>query len=155
MAKNRFELFKHNIRGWYRLNAIEKRKCRYNIIMGQKSNGKTYAVLEKILKEYLSKGKQSFYIRRYMEDLRSKAIGTLFGKGNLYDLLKGTEYTFIDYYNGAFYLAYNDERGKTIRDIKPFCYTGALNNASHISGTHYPSENIYIIFFDEFLTRSF
>lgn len=153
--KKRFELFTHNIKGWYSLSAIEKRNCRYSIIMGQKSNGKTFSVLKKIMSDYIKKGKQSFYIRRYNEDLRSKAIGTLFAKGNLYDLLKGTEWTFVDYYNSAFYMAYIDEKGKTVRDIKPFCFTGSLNNASHISGTHYPSENIYTIFFDEFLTRSF
>ena len=44
------------IRGFYRLNQILKRKALYNIIMGQKSNGKTYSVLEYILKDYLKTG---------------------------------------------------------------------------------------------------
>lgn len=151
----KIEFFKHNIKGWYRLNAIDKTKARYRCVMGQKSNGKTYAVLEKILKLYVEKGQQAFYIRRYQEDLRTKLIGTLFDKGNLRDILKKTEWDFVDYHNGAFYLAKLDERGKTVRECDPFCFTGALNNASHISGTHYPSENIYTIFFDEFLTRSY
>lgn len=150
-----FEIFKHNIKGWYRLNQILKRKCRYNIIMGQKSNGKTFACLEYILKLYLEKGWRAFYIRRWGEDLQKKLIGDLFKKGTLPKLLEKTEWDFVDYFSGAFWLAKYDEKGKVIRDVEPFCYTGALNNSEHISGTRFDSANIHTIFFDEFLTRSF
>lgn len=153
MAK--INIFKHNIRGWYRLTAIDKTKARYRMIFGQKSNGKTFAILEKCLREYIEKGRQSFYIRRYAEDLRTKLIGTLFKKGNLQDMLKKTEWDFVDYFNGGFYLAKLDEKGRTIREPEPFMFTAALNNATHVSGTRFPSENIYYIFFDEFLTRGY
>lgn len=153
MAK--INIFKHNIRGWYRLNQIDKTKARFRMIFGQKSNGKTYAVLEKVLREYVEKGRQAFYIRRYGEDLRTKLIGTLFEKGNLKEILKDSEYDFVDYFNSSFYLAKLDDKGKVIREPQPFMYCASLNNSSHISGTHYPSENIYYIFFDEFLTRSY
>ena len=145
----------HRIKGWYRLNQINKTKARYRCIVGQKSNGKTYAVLEQILKDYVQKGWKAFYIRRWGEDLLPKQIGTLFAKGTLYQYLKDTEYTFVDYYSGKFYLAYRDEKNKIVREPDPFMYTGALNNSEHFSGTHFPSEKIHTIFFDEFLTRSF
>lgn len=149
------EVFIHRIRGWYRLNEINKTGARYRCVVGQKSNGKTYAVLEQILRDYVKKGRKAFYIRRWGEDLENKKIGTLFGKGKLYELLKGSEYTFIDYYSGAFYRAFKDEKGKIVREPDPFMYTAALNQSEHFSGTHFPSEQIYTIFFDEFLTRSF
>ena len=155
MANKTVEMFRHNIKGWYRLNAILKRKCRYNLIMGRKSNGKTYAVLEYIMKAYIEKGRRAFYIRRWGEDLAKKLIGDLFKKGKLYDLLKKTEWDCVDFFSGGFYMAKYDERGKIIRDTEPFCYTAALNNSEHISGTRFDSANIYTIFFDEFLTRSF
>lgn len=143
------------IRGFYRLNQILKRKALYNIIMGQKSNGKTYSVLEYILKDYLKTGNKAFYIRRWQDDLLPKNIGDLFKKGKLLDLLKGTEWETVDYMSGRFYLAYYDEKGKIVREPEPFMYTGSLNAASHLSGTRFDSDHIATIFFDEFLTRSY
>lgn len=146
---------KHKIRGWYRLNQILKRKALYNCIIGQKSNGKTYAVLEYILERYLKKGEKAFYIRRWQDDLLPKNIGTLFKKGELEKMLEGTEWEFVDYQSNRFYLAYKDEKGKIIREAEPFMYCGSLNAAQHLSGTRFDSDHIATIFFDEFLTRSY
>ena len=146
---------KHKIRGWYRLTQIKKRNALFSLIIGQKSNGKTYAVLEEILKNYLQHGHKAFYIRRWQDDLLPKNIGDLFKKGKLQDLLKNTEWDFVDYTSNRFYLATRDEKGKIIREPEPFMYCGSLNAATHLSGTRFDSDNIHIIFFDEFLTRSY
>ena len=39
---------------FYRLDAIDEKDTLYNMIIGERSNGKTFAVLERIIKRYIS-----------------------------------------------------------------------------------------------------
>jgi hypothetical protein len=36
---------------WYNYDHIDERKCQYNVIFGERSNGKTYGALKKILEK--------------------------------------------------------------------------------------------------------
>ena len=53
---------------YYSLTRIKKYDAQYNLIFGKRSNGKTYAVLYEGIKNYVTKGKQMAYLRRYRED---------------------------------------------------------------------------------------
>jgi phage terminase large subunit len=44
------------------------------MIIGQRSNGKTYSVMKHIIENYLTKGERAAYIRRYEEDITPKNI---------------------------------------------------------------------------------
>ena len=55
---------------YYSLNKILKTNARYNIIFGERSNGKTYSVLDYAVKEYFKTGHQLAVIRRWREDFR-------------------------------------------------------------------------------------
>jgi hypothetical protein len=44
------------------------------MIIGQRSNGKTFSVLETILRDYLRKKKRAAYVRRYQEEIQPKNI---------------------------------------------------------------------------------
>ena len=57
---------------FYTLDRIKKKKAVYNVIIGERSNGKTYAVLLEGLKTYLKTGGQIAYIRRWKEDITGK-----------------------------------------------------------------------------------
>jgi hypothetical protein len=57
---------------FYSLSRILAKNADYNVIFGERSNGKTYATLLYGIKEYLRTGKQMAYIRRWREDLRGK-----------------------------------------------------------------------------------
>ena len=63
---------------FYTLNRILSKNADYNVIFGERSNGKTYATLLYGIKEYLLTGKQMAYIRRWREDLRGKRAESLF-----------------------------------------------------------------------------
>ena len=63
---------------YYSLDAIEKLRAIYNVIIGKRSNGKTYACLEKIIRTFATTGKQGAYLRRYREDFRGKRGDQLF-----------------------------------------------------------------------------
>ena len=63
---------------FYSLDRIISKGADYNVIFGERSNGKTYATLLYGIKQYLKTGKQMAYIRRWREDLRGKRAESLF-----------------------------------------------------------------------------
>lgn len=142
---------------FYSLKNILACKCQYNLIIGERSNGKTYAALLYGLREYWSHGAEMAYIRRWKEDMRGNRAATLFK--NLEDngeIAKITEdkYDRIVYYNGRWYLGNWDEKlQKSVRMETPFCYGFSLSDAEHDKSTAYP--RIKNIIFDEFLTRQY
>lgn len=140
---------------YYSLKNIKKRGAIYNVIFGERSNGKSYSVLDEILKNYCEKGEQGGIIRRWDTDLQGRRASVLFEP--LVINRKVTTYTdgewdFVTYYAGRWYLARFDEKTrKTIKDDTPFCYAFALNTMEHDKSTSYPL--ITTVLFDEFITR--
>ena len=63
---------------YYSLKQILKKNAQYNIIIGERSNGKTYACLLHCLKEYICNGNQFAIVRRWKEDVRGKRASTIF-----------------------------------------------------------------------------
>ena len=57
---------------YYSLKNILKKNAQYNMIFGERSNGKTYSVLYYALENYLLSGDTLAVIRRYREDFRGK-----------------------------------------------------------------------------------
>ena len=64
---------------FYNLSRILSKDCQYNIIIGERSNGKTYSTLEYGIRQWVDHGEQMAYVRRYREDFRGKRGDTLFG----------------------------------------------------------------------------
>lgn len=140
---------------YYSLNALLKTNADYNIVFGERSNGKTYAALAYGLQQYIKTGKQFAYIRRWREDLRGKRAETLFAahlQNGFIDKLTDGKYNAIVFKNGKYYFAFVDESGKNICDT-PFCYSFALSEQEHEKSTSYPG--VDTIIFDEFLTRRY
>lgn len=142
---------------YYSLTNILKCNADYNIIIGERSNGKTFATLEYCFKEYWKSGreKEFAYIRRWKEDVSGRRAEAVFAgivaKGLVKKITAG-EFTTIKYYSGKYYLAnYDEDTGKIISDGKPFCYNFALSEMEHDKSTAYPK--IQNIIFDEFISR--
>ena len=140
---------------YYSTAAIDKRDATYNVIFGERSNGKTYALLLKTLKEYAKNGAQMAYVRRWKEDITGRRASQLFSGINENKEVEKTtkgEFTGIHYYAGKFYLCNYDENGKAIYgDNDILGYTFSLSDGEHNKSTSYP--NIKTIVFDEFLTN--
>lgn len=145
---------------YYSLDSILKKKAQYNVIFGKRSNGKTYATLERGLKLFFQKGYEMAYIRRNREDFIGKNGQTLFNNhvanGLVEKYSKGV-WTDIYYYGKKWYFCRYEEDAKgnkqRITDEKPFCYGFALSAMEHDKSTSYP--HIHTIIFDEFLTRQY
>lgn len=145
---------------YYSYAKINKIKATYNLIIGQRSNGKTYgACSEKILDPYLEQGKPSAYIRRLDEMIRPANIESLFNP-HLDYIEEKTEHKYnrVVYRSHAFYLARFDvdDTGryvKTAQDINPFCRTYAINTVETTKGQD--AGPVANVIFDEFVTRQF
>lgn len=143
---------------FYSLDRIDSRNCHYNIIIGERSNGKTYACLYRIVEKYFKEGKEGAIIRRWQDDFKSKRGQMMFAAltaNGVIEKLSGGAWDHVDYFAGRFYMACYivDDSGtkKSIREDKPFCYAFALSAMEHDKSTSYP--NVYTILFDEFITR--
>lgn len=133
---------------------ILSKKARYNIIYGERSNGKTYGTLQYCLEQYFQDGSEFAYIRRWDEDLVGKKGESLFNgliKNNVIRKLSKGKWNHVVYQSRAYYFAFIDDEGTIIKDTKPFCYAFALTQHEHYKSNSYPS--IRFIIFDEFLTR--
>lgn len=143
---------------FYSLKKILEANAQYNVIIGERSNGKTYAVLKYGIENYMSSKKQLAIVRRWQDDFTGKRGQTMFdslvANGEIEKITKG-EWTNIHYYASKWYLCrYEDNGKKTERviDTTPFAYGFAITSMEHDKSTSYP--NITTICFDEFLTRT-
>lgn len=137
---------------YYSLEEIKKRNCQYNIIIGERSNGKTFAVQEEILKTYLKTGKQGAIIRRWDLDFKRGRGDVMFAGVIDAGILNHTNWDGVEFKLGRWTLyKWDEDLNKKVYDNEPFCYSFALTNMEHDKSTSYP--NITTICFDEFLTR--
>lgn len=141
---------------FYSLDNIKKTDATYNVIFGERSNGKTYSVLYEGLKEYCLHGGQLAIVRRWKEDItgrRASDIFTALNSNNEVEKLTNGKYHGIAYFASKFYLCNYDENGKPVYslDTDCFAYTFALSETEHNKSISYP--NITTILFDEFITK--
>lgn len=140
---------------FYTTTAIDKKDAVYNVIFGERSNGKTYALLKKGLKNFFSTGHQMAYVRRWKEDITGRRASRLFAglneNGEISKISNG-KFSGVHYYAGKFYLCNYDDAGKPIfSDLDLVCFAFALSDAEHDKSTSYP--NVGMIIFDEFLSN--
>lgn len=142
---------------FYSLQAILEKNADYNVIFGERSNGKTYAVLEYGIRRYLQTGEQMAYIRRWREDLRGKRADSLFANhvnNGLIEQLTGGKFNEVFYMSGKWWLSfYNSDTKKRVPDNKPFCFGFCLSEQEHDKSSSFPE--VTTIVFDEFLTRRY
>ena len=139
---------------YYSLKNILAKKAQYNVIFGERSNGKTYAVLKYGLQHYAERGEQLAIVRRWQDDFTGKRGATMFDalvSNNEVSRATGGQWTGVYYYGSRWFLC-RYEDGKRVTDEKPFAYGFSVSSMEHDKSTSYPC--ITTICFDEFLTRT-
>lgn len=144
---------------YYSLDKILKTEADYFIVYGERSNGKTTAVLAHALKNYIDSGyiEQLAIIRRWEEDFKGKNGQQMFDSINTLGWVeqwtKG-KYNSILYYSQRWYLVkYNANGEKLYQSETPFALGFSISSEEHYKSTSYP--NVRTILFDEFITRSY
>lgn len=144
---------------YYNIKKLLSKNAKYSMVFGERSNGKTYAILEYGLQQYVKTGKQIAILRRWKEDFRGKRAAAYFDNlvcnGNeenkVYEITNG-RYSTITYNAGKWFLSnYDQEQDKFINAPQPFAFAFALSDQEHEKGNSYP--NVGMIFLDEYQTR--
>ena len=148
---------KEEVHQYYQLTDILNKGADYNLIFGERSNGKTYAALSYGIENFVKTGAQMAYIRRWMEDLRGKRSENLFANhavNGFIEKVTDGKFNEVFYMGNKWFLSYYDkEKGKRFPDDVPFCYGFSLSAQEHEKSSSYP--RVKTIVFDEFLTRQY
>ena len=135
--------------------------CKYIVVYGERSNGKSYSALKYCIKKfYQSGGTSSFgYIRRWTDDIKSSNMEQVFkslrnnekGDNAIAEVTKG-EYNDVEYKTRCFYLVHKNEDGEIDKKCdEPVGYIFSLSESERIKSTGYPS--IKSIIFEEFISE--
>lgn len=88
----------------YNIDIIDKENANYNLIYGEKSNGKSYQVKhKKAVKKYLATGRRFILMRRWSEDLTSSWIEQYFSDVDITGLTNN-KYQKIKKFRNELYL---------------------------------------------------
>lgn len=142
---------------YYSLKNILAQNADYNMIYGERSNGKTTAVLRYALEKHINSDyvEQLAIVRRWEEDFKGKngqqMFDSIVSMGWITELTGG-EYNSVYYFSQRWFLCYYDENGERVKTgIEPFAFGFSIGSEEHYKSTSYP--NITTILFDEFITR--
>ena len=119
---------------WYDIGQTLTYNCLFNFIIGNRGCGKTYATKKRAVKQFIEKGYQFVYLRRYKEELDETA------ESYFTDIILNNEFpdVVIEYKGGKYFI--NDQLAG---------YAMALTKAKDYKSISYPM--VYLIIFDEFL----
>ena len=141
---------------YWNIRNILSKACIYNIVYGERSNGKTYGCLQYGLEEYFKNGSEMAIIRRMEEDFRGKRANQLFApliENKVIERLSKGKYNSVKYYSQRWYLQYLAPKKEDcyVAD-EPFAYAFALTSMEHDKSSSYPK--VKTVIFDEFITRN-
>lgn len=134
-------------RKYYDLQPLLDCKCKWMILYGMRSNGKSYAVKKYCLEDAYKNGIGFVYLRRWSEDIKTKEVSSYFEDAPV-KTITGGEWESVSAFQGFFYWM-RDEDGKQIRSTKPIGRYCSLNQAERYKSQVFSAGNII---FEEFLT---
>ena len=134
---------------YYSLDNLLKTGCRWMILFGMRSNGKSYAV-KKYALECAYKHTGSFvYLRRWSEDIKQREVDTYFQDSPIKQITKG-DYEGVVAWQGFFYFCNYDEKGKPMKASEPIGRYCSLNQAERYKSQVF--KNVENIIYEEFIT---
>ena len=132
----------------YSIKSLLKTKASYMILLGMRSNGKSYQVKETVLTAAYSDNVNFVYLRRWREDIKMASVEAYFEDSPIEKITEG-EYSGVCAYQGyIFFCNYTDE-GKALKGkrIGRYC---ALNEAQRYKSQAFV--NYRYIVYEEFIT---
>lgn len=124
----------------------------YNIVMGERSNGKTYAALETGLEDFFAGKGFIVYVRRYNDEIQPAYMKMLFSPFDIEKMSKG-KYNYISYRGKQFDIGLYDFDKRKWKSKETLCYTVSINTWENAKGADRGACSNIV--FDEFMTRRF
>lgn len=138
---------RNKVEYWNR-KAIYDTGCKILMVFGQNSAGKSYQAKESAIVDYVLKGKQFWYLRRWQADVKEGLVDTYFDNMPIREYTKG-EWDSVRAYHGAFYFERYNEDGERERSGIIGRY-GSLNEWQRYKSNVY--ETTDFIIYEEFIT---
>lgn len=132
----------------YSLDELLKTNSRYHILLGEKSNGKSYAVKYYTLTDSWHNGHELIYIRRWSDEVKQVGVERYFCDLPIAEITGG-EATFIRCYRSQLFFSRIDESGDVI-NVKKCGDAIALSTAAHHASMAFPQA--YNLIYEEFCT---
>ena len=143
---------------YYSYDEIDRTGCNYRLVIGERSDGKTYGFKLKALENYFTNKKQFAYVRRSVEEIKLKRTSQYFA--DMDDILKKYKDQFFPQYD---YIYISAEQGKfnlygAIVETAVKEFFGTIGFYFSLSQSRYDKTVAYpdvtLICWDEFLTNS-
>lgn len=135
---------------YYDITNVLKTNAQYIMLLGQRANGKSYQAKKTVLENAYKNGRKFVYLRRWKEDIKTKAIDAYFGDMPIKKITNG-EYTGIKAWNGSIFFTSINEKGEIVKgmEIGKYC---ALNEYERYKSWAFVDYD-YILY-EEFITDS-
>ena len=133
---------------YYNISNMLKTNADYMILLGQRSNGKSYQAKLTVLKNAYENNRKFIYLRRWKEDIKAKAVTAYFGDIDI-KKITNNNYDSITAWNGTLYFCYTNEKNEIVKDkeIGRYC---ALNEYERYKSWAFIDYD-YILY-EEFIT---
>ncbi len=136
---------------FYNINPILSKDAQINILIGERSNGKSYAVKQLALIDAWNEKNTTFgLIRRYAEDTKTNLIESYFADAPIDKITNGA-CDCISVYRGGIYFSKRDDENK-IERVQQCGVVFALALDERYKSTEYPY--IKNLIFEEFVTKN-
>lgn len=132
---------------YYSVTNIKRKNADYNLLLGERSNGKSYAVKEEVLINAWNDDCMRFiYCRRWELDVKPAKCEKYFEDMNIMKIT-GNECNCITSFKGMLFFSYND--GESIKRVKQCGDVMYLSGYVHYKSMSYPKTSDLI--FEEFI----
>lgn len=136
----------------YNMDNLIKKNALYNMIIGERANGKSYQVkYKKAIQPFLDNKEKFVYMRRFKEEIKSSTIEAYFNDVDFVKLTNG-KYNTVQYWRNRIYLANYDMETSKLHRGEQLGYCMALNQEQNFAGGSYL--DVTNIIFEEFMSRS-
>lgn len=135
----------------YNIDNISEHNANFNLIYGEKSNGKSYQVKhKKAIEHYIETGKRFILMRRWKEDISNLWVEQYFSDVDVEKITKG-KYNCITCYRKVLYFSIYDAETLKTKRVEKIGYVMALSVEQHYSGGSFL--DVDTIIFEEFMER--
>ena len=138
----------------YNLHPMMKLECPWNGILSERSNGKSFSVMQRCIKDAIEDGRGLAYIRRNDKEITQNAVEDYFTDTNLLKWLKketGYDGFLCDRYTKEIFFFTNSENGKKQRGQK-FGKAFSVESQRTYKSMHF--DYICNAVFEEFITNA-
>lgn len=148
MAKEKLQFFT--------FDRLDKINAVYSLVIGKRSNGKSYAAKKKAIDLNIKTGKQFCLIRRWEEDIKGntgqKVFEDMEGPNGYISIATKGRYNSVKYTSRSYYFCRRGDGGdiEECEEI-PFGFAMSISASEHYKGLQYPK--VELIIFDEFLAK--